>query len=357
MFLALKFIFLCDTLHRTISVRPNPFLEKKSISASKRIAWKAILTFKFDILIAMIKAFAGSNFYLIKSYADELRNDFAAKNGDMSVEEIDCEEVELGVLTNALQSTPLFSDKKLIIAKNIARNKKLSGEIEEVFAAAKTGNDLAIIENDIDKRGIYYKFIKKNTEFVECNEPGEDQLVEWLRGEAKNLGADLPRQPARRLINRVGLNQQLLSSELKKLADYDKNITTENIEELTSEKPQSSVFNLLDAAFAGNSKLALKLYDEQKTQGSQPQSILGMIIWQANIIATVAVGANLSPNELSEATGIKPFSITKAEAVYKKLGRKGVSELLDKLVSADKQMKTNSTDPDEVLKNLLVTIS
>lgn len=305
----------------------------------------------------MIKAFAGTNFYLIKSYADKLRNDYTAQNGGMSVEEIDCEEVELGMLVNALHSTPLFSDKKLIITKGIARNKKLSGEIEEIFAAAKTGNDLVVIENDIDKRGVYYKFIKKNAEFVECSEPDEDKLAEWLGDEAKDLGANLSRQHARRLINRIGLNQQLLSNELKKLADYDKNITAESIEQLTSEKPQSSVFNLLDAAFAGNSKLALKLYEEQKTQGSQPQSIFGMIIWQANIIATVAAGASMSPSELSETTGIKPFSITKAGAVYKKLGRKGVSDLLDKLVSADKQMKTNSTDPDEVLKNLLVTIS
>ncbi len=82
-----------------------------------------------------------------------------------------------------------------------------------------------------------------------------------------------------------------------------------------------------------------------------------MVIWQANVIAAVAAGDNLSPGELSAATGIKPFSISKADKIYKRIGRSGVNNLLDRLVEADRQMKARYADPDELLKNLLVTIS
>jgi len=305
----------------------------------------------------MIRVFAGNNFYLIKNHVDKLRSDFISKNGNMSIEEIDCEDVEIATLVTTSNTVSLFSEKKLIIAKNIAQNKNLSVQIEQIFSAVVNTEDFVIVEKNIDKRSAYYKFLKKNSDFTQCDELNEDQSIDWVLNESKSLDASLSRQDARYLVNRIGLNQQLLKGELNKLISYDENITRKNIDELTSEKPQSSVFNLLDAAFAGNSRSALKIYDEQKAQGSQPQSIFGMLVWQANIIATVAAGANMSPGELSVATGIKPFSISKANGVYKKIGRQGVSDLLDRLVDADRQIKTKSVDPDEVLKNLLLTIS
>lgn len=313
--------------------------------------------YRSDILLSMIKVVAGDNFYLIKDHISKIKSDFTAEYGDMSVEEIDCEEIELNNLLNAMQSSPLFSEKKLVIARNISRNKDLSGQIEKIMEAAPSANDLIIVEKDLDKRSAYYKFLKKIDGFIEFSEPDENQLISWLCEGAEQLGADLSEQNARYLINRAGPNQLLLSNELKKLSDYDMHITRENIDSLTAEKPQSSIFNLIDAAFSGNSKLALKLYDEQKTQGAEPQSIFGMIVWQTNIIATVAVAGSQTSGELAAKTGIKPFSVAKASGIYKRIGRQGVNNLLDKLVHADKQMKTASVEPDEVLKNLLITIS
>lgn len=305
----------------------------------------------------MVRAFAGSNFYLIKRYTDKIKNDFIAKNGEMSVEEIDAEEAEIQTVINALQTTSLFTENKLIILKNIAKNKILSEKIEKIIAIAESGNDLVIVERAIDKRNAYYKYLKKNSNFTDYGELDEGQLVEWLREEAREAGASLSKPDARYLVNRIGLDQSLLHNELQKLIAFDPEITRENINLLTSEKPQSSIFNLLDAAFAGNSALALKIYEEQKIQGSAPQSIFGMLVWQANIIATVASGRNMSTSEISTATGLKPFSINKAVHIYQKAGYSGVNSLLDKLVEADKQMKTQSTNPDEVLRNLLVAIS
>lgn len=305
----------------------------------------------------MIKVFAGSNSYLIKRYVNKIKDDFIGENGEMSLEEVDCEDIEPENLISKLQSSNLFSEEKLIIARDISRNKKLAEHIEQILSAAENTNDLIIVERDIDKRGVYYKFLKNNSDFTQCDEPDERELTGWLQKEAKDLVADISRPDAGYMITRIGLNQQLLYNELKKLADYDKNITRRTIDELTAEKPQSSIFNLIDVAFSGNSEATLRIYEDQKAQGSQPQSIFGMVVWQANMIAIVAAGNNLSPGELSASTGLKPFSISKADRIYKKIGSAGVNNLLDRLVEIDKQMKTRTSDADELLKNLLVTIS
>ena len=305
----------------------------------------------------MVRVFAGSNFYLIKSNIRRIKDDFIAQNGNMSVEEIDCEEIEAEYMLNALRSSSLFSENKLVIARNIAQNKRLGERIEEIFEASDGASELVIVEKDIDKRGSYYKFLKKSSDFIQCEELDEQQMTAWLVDEAKNIGANLTRREAGYLIRRVGLNQQLLHNELQKLAAYAQDITTENIEKLTSETPASSIFNLLDAAFAGESETALRIYEEQKSLGSAPQSILGMFIWQANIVATVAAGSRIPSAELSRKTGIKPFSINKADNIYRRIGQSGVDELLNKLVQIDRQMKTRSADPDELLKNMLMSIS
>ncbi len=69
---------------------------------------------------------------------------------------------------------------------------------------------------------------------------------------------------AKYLVMRVGANQQTLSNELAKLLSYDKAITRQTIDLLTEQTPQSTIFELLDAAFAGNSKKAMELYAEQR---------------------------------------------------------------------------------------------
>ncbi len=305
----------------------------------------------------MVKVFVGSNFYLIKRYIDKIKSNFIVKNGEMSLEEVDCGDIEPENLINKLQASNLFSEKKLIIARDISQNKKLAEHIEQILSAVENTNDLIIVERDIDKRGVYYKFLKNNSDFTQCDEPNDRQLTSWLQKEAKDLGADISRADAGYMVSRIGLNQQLLYNELKKLTDYDKNITKKTIDELTVEKAQSSIFNLIDAAFSGNSEATLRIYEDQKAQGSQPQSIFGMVVWQANMIAIVAAASNLASGELSASTGLKPFSISKADRIYKKIGRDGVDNLLDRLVEIDKQMKTRTSDADELLKNLLVTIS
>ncbi len=275
----------------------------------------------------------------------------------MSLEEVDCGNIELENLLTIIQSSTLFSEEKLVIARNISENKKLAEHIEQILSAAENTNDLIIVERILDKRSVYYKFLKNNSDFTLCEEPDEGQLISWLKKEAGSLGGHISTADAGRMVNRVGLNQQLLYNELNKLINYDKNITRKTIADLTTEKPQSSIFNLIDVAFSGNTEATLRIYEDQKSQGSQPQSIFGMVVWQANVIAAVAAGSNLSPDELSAATGIKPFSIGKADRIYKKIGRGGVNRLLDRLVEADKQMKTRTSDADELLKNLLVTIT
>lgn len=305
----------------------------------------------------MISVYAGKNSFLINKTLNNLKSDFLNNFGEMSVEELDGEETTFSLLIGAVQATPFLSPEKLVIVKDLARNPDIVEKIDQIFLAAKSGNDLVMIENDIDKRSKYYKFLKKNADFYELNELAEPELSSWLVKEAGSKKAELNRSDANYLVQRIGQNQQLLSKELQKLITYDKNITRENINKLTTERPLSTIFNLLDAAFNGNTAQTLRIYEDQRSEGAEPQSIFGMIIWQVNIVAIAASAPKASADELSARTGINSYSINKAQRILQKVGTKGVEQLLDRLETIDKMLKTKPVSPDDLIKNLLLSVS
>src|SRR5207302_5372047 len=102
----------------------------------------------------------------------------------------------------------------------------------------------------------------------------------WLSETAKARNATLNPSDASYLVERVGLNQQLLANELDKLLLYNPQITRSSIDQLTDPTPQSTVFQLLEAAFAGRTKQALDLYAEQRGLKVEPQQIIAMLAWQ-----------------------------------------------------------------------------
>lgn len=303
-----------------------------------------------------MRVFAGPNNFVLKRELDDTKSEFVAEHGDLALEVIDAEEAGFGRLLSAVESVPFLSDKKMVIVYKLGALKEAGERVEELADIA--GNtELIIVEQKPDRRSSYYKFLKKNTDMAEFSEPDERELGEWLVKEAEKAGAKLSQRDAYYLVQRVGGNQESTYNELKKLIDYGKDISKETIDELTEASPQTSIFNLLDAAFAGNSKKAMAIYDEQRIQGEEPLKILGMIVWQVHLVAMVESAGKLSDKDIMSASGLKPFTLNKSRSIARRMGRKGIKDILDRLLKLDRQLKTTMVDADDALKNLLATIS
>ena len=104
---------------------------------------------------------------------------------------------------------------------------------------------------------------------------------------------------ARYLVERVGTNQQLLANEIEKLALYDKDISKESIDLLTEETPQSTIFELLEAAFAGNHRKVQTLYAEQRAMKVEPPQIIALLAWQLHILAIIKTAGDRTPETIA----------------------------------------------------------
>jgi len=305
----------------------------------------------------MITTLTGSNHFLIQAELDKVVKDFVAEHTDFGLQRFDGEETEYDQIREALESLPFLASKKLVVLRSPSACKEFADKYEKLLTNIPDTTDLVIHEPKIDKRSSYYKFLKKSTEYKEFGEPDEQTLIKWLTEQARSKGGTLNAQDARYLIDRLGPIQQLLSNELSKLLTYNPRVTRETIDLLTEPTPQSTVFQLLDAAFAGSSKKTLAIYQEQRAGKTEPLAIIGMLAWQLHILAIIVTAGQRTDSDIAQEAKINPYVVRKSRQIANKLTLHETKQLISQLLDLDLKIKTTIIDADDALQAFLLTLS
>ena len=283
--------------------------------------------------------------------------DFVAEHTDMAVERLDGDEADAARMRESVSSLPFLTARKLVVLYEPGKQKAFAENIDAVLKDVAETTDLVIVEPKLDKRLAYYKTLKKATDFREFGDLDAAGLARWAESYAKALDASLAPENARFLIDRVGPNQQLLKQELDKLIAYEPQITKATIELLTEPTPQSTVFELLDAAFAGNTKRAMALYHEQRALKVEPQAIIAMLAWQLHVLALVKTAEKRSADIIAREAKINPFVVRKSQSLARNLSLERLKSMLKELLELDVRLKTVTVEPDEALQLLLLHVA
>jgi DNA polymerase III delta subunit len=275
----------------------------------------------------------------------------------MGLERLDGEEAEFQKIYDALTTLPFLVSKKMVVLRAPSANKAWLENSQKLLSDLPGATDVILIEAKLDKRLGYYKFLKAATDFREFPEIDENGLAKWLSDQAKVRQGSLSLADARFLVERVGVSQQLLNNELDKLLLYDSQITRSIIELLTEPAPQSSIFDLLDAAFAGDQARALKLYDEQRALKVEPQQIIAILTWQLRILAVIKTAGNRTAEQIAREASISPYVIRKSSSITHRLNVADIKKIVGEALALDVRLKTESVDADEALKFFLLSLT
>ena len=305
----------------------------------------------------MITTLTGNNGFALKRELDKRTEAFVKKHGDMALEKVDGEEAEFNRLTEAIQSLPFLASNKLVVLRSPGSNKQFAEKFEDLIPTIPETNEIVIVEPKLDKRTQYYKTLKSKTELNEFNELDTQQLARWLVDEAKERKSSISFGDANYLVERVGTDQYMLSNELAKLLDYDSKISRESINLLTEPSPQSTIFELIDAAFSGNPKKAIKLYEEQRKLKVEPQQIIAMLAWQLHTMAIIRAAGDRTPEQIAREAKLNPFVVRKNLPLVKKLTLADVKDIVSRVLELDIKLKSQSIDADDALQHLLLTIT
>jgi DNA polymerase-3 subunit delta len=304
----------------------------------------------------MIVTLTGTNDFARSAELKELVGAFVAEHTDMGLERMDGDEHDAARMREGVSSMPFLTTRKMVVLREPGKQKAFAEQIAEILKDVADTTDLIIVEPKLDKRLTYYKTLKKETDFRELNELDANGLSRWAGEYAKARGGSVNSSDARFLVDRIGPNQQSLQQELDKLLSYDLQITKATMELLTEANPQSTVFELLDAAFAGRTKRAFELYREQRALKVEPQAIIAMLAWQLHVLAVIKTAGTRSAEDIARAAKLNPFVVRKSQALARGLTASGLKTKIAELLQLDLNLKTKSMDADEALQLYLLTL-
>lgn len=299
---------------------------------------------------------SGDNAYLIRRKLAKQVEPFRKDYGDLAIEQIDGQIVEPDKLKEALTSLPFLAARKLVIVHDATRNKLLEDVLTSFINEPEDTTDLILVESNLDKRTSLFKLLKSKTELINYEEISQRDLPTWIATVVKERGGTIAQSDARYLADRTGANQQLVSNELDKLLLYDLNISRQSIDLLVDQTPQSTIFQLIEAAFSGHYAQAASIYGEQRRLKVEPQQIIAMLNWQLNILAIVKAAGSKSSADIAREAKLNPFVISKSVALAQKLDQADIKRLVASLLRIDIAIKTSKIDADEALQNYLLAI-
>jgi DNA polymerase-3 subunit delta len=305
----------------------------------------------------MITTITGANDVLRQQALRQLVDSFVAEHGDMALERLDGEEASYERMLGAVQSLPFLAPRKLVVLRAPGANKEFTEKFEQFTDEIAETNDVVIVEPKLDKRLSYYKLLKRDTQFQEFAMLDGNSLARYAVDYAKGQGGSLSAADARLLIDRVGQNQLIVQHEIDKLVDHNPKITRGSIELLTERTPQSTIFELLEAAFAGDARKATRLYDEQRALQVEPQQIIAMLVWQLHILAVVKAAGSRTADDIARTAKLSPFTVRKTQMLAKHISLARLKQLVTQLRQFDVRLKSEGLNADEVTRYYLLDLA
>jgi len=196
-------------------------------------------------------------------------------------------------LRQATQSLSLFADRRLFELR-MPSGKPDKGAQMLVDLAARPPPDVVclVIADKLDKKASdtpWVRAFEKHGAWVPVWPVDTAALPAWLRGRAAALGVAIEPEAAQLIVDRVEGNLLAAKQELEKLALLadGKRIGKELVLRSVGDSARYDVFQLGEAAAAGEAQRALRILLGLKSEGVEPTLILWALIrelrglWQA----------------------------------------------------------------------------
>lgn len=266
---------------------------------------------------------------------------------------------------DAVETMPMFTEKKLIILDNIFRQ-KVDDKILEFVKNKKMGEDQDIVivffeEDKIDERKALFKFlIEKPNISQNFKVLTEARLFSWAKTEINKRGGDIEDFALTSLIHGIGDDIWLLDKEIDKLISYKfgKKINSDDVSLFISDKIQNNIFKTIEALGVKNRRLALSLIEKHLYQGENEIYLLTMIAYQfRNLIRVIdLLSAKIAPKDIIKKTGIRPFAFQKIVQQAKNFNRIRLEQIYRSILDTEIAIKTGKMEARMALENLIMEI-
>lgn len=311
----------------------------------------------------MINVLYGIQSDLIENYID----DFVKKNKINNIIKYDYNDITIDTVIEEISYLDLFGNKKLIILYNskfLTSEETLDNKYFEDYINNKNQvNYLFLITNNenLDERKKIVKLLRKNYEVKEFNKFSEYDAYKYVNELFKTDGYVIEEKAIKEIVSRLSSNICMIKNEVDKLKLYkleDKNITLNDVLNITSQLPEDNVFKIVDALISNNKEEIFKLYDDFKLNGVDEIALIALIANQFRFMYQVKVlmSDGKNKNEIISILKSHPY---KTEITMKKISIYSEEKLLDILYNLsliDVSIKTGEVDKGYALENFFLNL-
>lgn len=276
---------------------------------------------------------------------------------EMNISKYDLNNDMLSLALEDAKTMSLFGDKKLVIVDNAnmftGSTSKDSELIEEYLNHMNDNTTLIlIVHNDkLDTRKKITKLIKKVGKVQEFND--ELDTTSLVRRLFKDYNIDY--KTIQLFIDRVGNNPLIIQSEINKIKIYkdnDKNITEEDILNLTAKLIEIDIFKLIDYIVRKNKEKALELYYEMLKMNEEPIKIVVILANQFRIMyqSKELLKKGYSEKDIANTLKIHPYRVKLAIQNSRNYTSDILLKNLNALADIDIGIKTGTINKDLALE-------
>jgi len=285
-----------------------------------------------------IYLFHGSDNFTATQKINHWRREFEKKHGDLNLQILEGERLTAGDFTEATNTLPFLSEKKLIIIRDFLRDAEEEDRktVTEKLDQIPDYCVVVFIERDKpDARTGLFKKLSKIGSVIEFVQPEMHELVQWIKKEFERKSSCIGNREAVLLAETVGPDLWQMSGEVEKLSLYglDKPIDEKSIEALASPNLSASIFKLTDYIAQKNSRMTLRTLNIMMQSGDDLFQIFFMIVRHFRILIEVKaclekkmdgtqIAQKIRENPYPVKIGIgqcKNFTSDKLTQIYRKL--------------------------------------
>ena len=299
----------------------------------------------------MITLLFGENNYQIRQQLKSILHEFEQKE---AIERFDGDSISRQDLDNIFGALSLFSTRRLIIVKDLGSNKDLWGELAERLDDISDETHLVIIEETPDKRTKTFKQLQKKAEIFEAKNLSEIETLAWLLEKAKENGSPIDASSAKRLIDRVGLDQWHLHFALEKLHGLS-DISPELIEDIVEASAQANVFSAIDTILNKQSQRSQELLAILRTS-EDAYFFFGLLAGQLFQLIALAVSGK-PPQQVAGDLKVHPYPLQKMQQYARGLTKEEITFIAETLGECDDRLKRSGADPWLVMEQAMVKLA
>lgn len=267
--------------------------------------------------------------------------------GEFELIKYDLEINTIDDVIESLDTYGLFSNKKIVLAYNPPfLVQKQEDSLDKFFKYLDNPSDniLILITPKINNVLKVVKTINKYFKIIKLN---DINLEGFVKDNLEDYKMD--RITLMYFLSKVSKDLNAILTELDKLKMYkldNKVILKEDIDLVTRESFENTIFDLIEAIIKKDKKKSYELYNHFISSGTEIFQILVLVSNQIRLIYNVKVLNTMPDSKISEILGVKEYPVKLARGKGINYSKKELLSLLHKLAILDQDIKSGKQLPN-----------